>query len=335
MGCRSDALVLRDTGGNDGQAYRQLLPTNSPATFPDIQSTFQTPLFHPTPIHPKVQAGPEVRIYDPVTGKLIRKGSQSSRQSPYIQLPASSVTLPVHGDQSSFRVVQPHQHLGEEELQCSSQDDEQPGPSRRERQPSMSESMPLYTLCKEDLESMDKERFFLSNIRRIRPFLTNYATQLLVQALVLSRLDYCNSLLAGLPASATRPLQLIQNSAARLVFSLPRFAHATPLLRSLHWLPITARIQFKTLVLAYRCLDQTAPSYLQTLISPYTPTRPLRSACTRRLALPPLRSPASRARSFSTLAPQWWNDLPTDVRTAQSLTTFRRLLKTHLFRQHL
>ncbi|XP_058870576.1 uncharacterized protein LOC131721200 [Acipenser ruthenus] len=178
-------------------------------------------------------------------------------------------------------------------------------------------------------------RFFLSNIRRIRPFLTNYATQLLVQALVLSRLDYCNSLLAGLPASATRPLQLIQNSAARLVFSLPRFAHATPLLSSLHWLPITARIQFKTLVLAYRCLDQTAPSYLQTLITPYTPTRPLRSACTRRLALPPLRSPASRARSFSTLAPQWWNDLPTDVRTAQSLTTFRRLLKTHLFKQHL
>ncbi|MGH0165542.1 UNVERIFIED_CONTAM: hypothetical protein FKN15_048963 [Acipenser sinensis] len=84
-----------------------------------------------------------------------------------------------------------------------------------------------------------------------------------------------------------------------------------------------------TLVLAYRC--QAAPSYLQTLISPYTPTRPLRSSCTRRLALPPLRSPASRARSFSTLAPQWWNDLPTDVRTAQSLTTFR-LLKTHLFR---
>ncbi|XP_058872832.1 uncharacterized protein LOC131723237 [Acipenser ruthenus] len=148
-------------------------------------------------------------------------------------------------------------------------------------------------------------RFFLSNIRRIRPVLTNYATQLLVQALVFSRLDYCNSLLAGLPASATRPLQLIQNFAARLVFSLPRFAHATPLLRSLHWLPITARIQFKTLVLAYRCLDQTAPSYLQTLISPYTPTRPLRSTCTRRLALPPLRSPASKARSFSTLAPQW------------------------------
>ncbi|MGH0171038.1 UNVERIFIED_CONTAM: hypothetical protein FKN15_060178 [Acipenser sinensis] len=92
--------------------------------------------------------------------------------------------------------------------------------------------------------------------------------------------------------------------------------------RSLHWLPIAAYIQFKTLVLAYRCLNVSAPPYLQTIISPYTPS------C-------PLRSPASRARSFSILAPQWWNDLPTDIRTAQSLTTFRRLLKTHLFRQHL
>ncbi|XP_041104483.1 RNA polymerase II subunit A C-terminal domain phosphatase-like [Polyodon spathula] len=137
--------------------YIKTQRTNSPATFPDIESAFQTPLFHPTPIHPKVEAGPEVRIYDPVTGKLIRKGPQSSRQSPYIQSPAPPITLPVHGEQSSFRVVQPHQHLGEEELQCSRLDDEQPGPSRRERQPSMSESMPLYTLCKEDLESMDKE----------------------------------------------------------------------------------------------------------------------------------------------------------------------------------
>ncbi|XP_056679520.1 RNA polymerase II subunit A C-terminal domain phosphatase isoform X3 [Monodelphis domestica] len=131
---------------------------NSPATFPDIQSAFPTALFHPTPIHPKCQPGPEVRIYDSNTGKLIRKGSQNSGQSLYIQSPASPVTLPVHGEHSSFRVVQPHQQqMFEEELPASQDEEEQPGPSRRKRQPSMSETMPLYTLCKEDLESMDKE----------------------------------------------------------------------------------------------------------------------------------------------------------------------------------
>ena len=78
-------------------------------------------------------------------------------------------------------------------------------------------------------------RFFLYNIRRIRPFLTNYSTQLLFQALVLSRLDYCNSLLAGLPASAIRPLQLIQNAAARLVFNAPQTYTHHP---AAHWPPL-------------------------------------------------------------------------------------------------
>ncbi|KAJ8287601.1 hypothetical protein COCON_G00002600 [Conger conger] len=106
-------------------------------------------------------------------------------------------------------------------------------------------------------------RFFLYNIRRIRPFLTPYSTQLLVQAMVLSHLDYCNSLLAGLPASAIRPLQLIQNAAARLVFNLPKYSHVTPLLTTLHWLPVMARIKFKTLVLAFQAVKGSSPAYLQ------------------------------------------------------------------------
>ncbi|KAG5848698.1 hypothetical protein ANANG_G00101970, partial [Anguilla anguilla] len=116
-------------------------------------------------------------------------------------------------------------------------------------------------------------RFFLYNIRRIRPSLTTYSTQLLVQAMVLSRLDYCNSLLAGLPASATRPLQLIQNAAARLGFNLPRHSHVTPLLTTLHWLPVIARIKFKTLVLAYQAVKGSAPAYLHKIFKPYMPAR--------------------------------------------------------------
>ncbi|KFQ51305.1 RNA polymerase II subunit A C-terminal domain phosphatase, partial [Nestor notabilis] len=130
---------------------------NSPATFPDTHSTFQTALFHPTPIHPKSQPGPEVRLYDPNTGKLIRKGAQTCGQPMYIQSPAPPISLPVHGEHSSFRVVQPHQQQMFEEDLPTSENEEQPGPSKRKRQPSMSETMPLYTLCKEDLESMDKE----------------------------------------------------------------------------------------------------------------------------------------------------------------------------------
>ncbi|XP_033693770.1 RNA polymerase II subunit A C-terminal domain phosphatase isoform X4 [Tursiops truncatus] len=121
---------------------------DGPAAFPDRQGLLPATLFHPTPVHPKAPPGPEVRIYDASTGKLIRQGAAG---------PGPPGSLPVHAELSSFRAVQPHhQQMFGEDLPAN-QDGEQPGPSRRKRQPSMSETMPLYTLCKEDLESMDKE----------------------------------------------------------------------------------------------------------------------------------------------------------------------------------
>ncbi|KAM9421210.1 uncharacterized protein ACWYII_021390 [Salvelinus alpinus] len=150
-------------------------------------------------------------------------------------------------------------------------------------------------------------RFMLYNIRRVRPCLTQEAAQVLIQALVISRLDYCNSLLAGLPACAIKPLQLIQNAAARLVFNFPKFSHVTPLLRSLHWLPVEARIRYKTMVLAYGAVRGTAPPYLQALIRPYTQTRALRSSTSGLLASLPLRKYSSRSaqsKLFAALAPQ-------------------------------
>ncbi|XP_077937991.1 uncharacterized protein LOC144383603 [Gasterosteus aculeatus] len=179
-------------------------------------------------------------------------------------------------------------------------------------------------------------RYTLYNIRRIRPLLTQKAAQVLIQALVISRLDYCNSLLAGLPATAIRPLQLIQNAAARLVFNLPKFSHTTPLLRSLHWLPVAARIQFKTLVLTYHAVNGSGPAYIQDMVKPYIPTRTLRSASAKLLVPPSLRAKHStRSRLFAVLAPKWWNALSEDIRTAESLHIFRRKLKTHLFRLYL
>ncbi len=116
-------------------------------------------------------------------------------------------------------------------------------------------------------------RFALYNIRKIRPFLTQHTAKLLVQALTISRLDYCNALLAGLPSCTIKPLQMIQNSSVRLVFSESKRAHATPLFVSLHWLPVAARIKFKTLILAYRTTTGSAPSYFHSLMTIYIPSR--------------------------------------------------------------
>ncbi len=102
-----------------------------------------------------------------------------------------------------------------------------------------------------------------------------------VQALIISRLDYCNALLAGLPSCTIKPLQMIQNAAARLVFNEPKGAHVTPLFISLHWLPVAARIKFKTLMLAYRTTTGSAPAYFHSLITIYIPSRSLRTASER------------------------------------------------------
>ncbi len=114
-------------------------------------------------------------------------------------------------------------------------------------------------------------RFALFNIKKIRSFLSEHASQLLVQALVLSRLDYCNALLAGLPASSIKPLQLIQNAAARLIFNELKRMHVTSLFINLHWLPIAARIKFKTLKFAYKTSSGSAPLYLNSLLQTYVP----------------------------------------------------------------
>ncbi len=127
-------------------------------------------------------------------------------------------------------------------------------------------------------------RFALHNIRKIRPFLTQHTAQLLVQALAISRLDYCIALLAGLTSCTIKPLQMIQNAAARLLFSEPKRAHVTPLFASLHWLPVADRIKFKTLMLAYR--TGSAPSYLHSLMTIYIPSRSLKSASERSLVVP-------------------------------------------------
>uniref|UniRef100_A0A0F8AHH6 Putative RNA-directed DNA polymerase from transposon X-element n=1 Tax=Larimichthys crocea TaxID=215358 RepID=A0A0F8AHH6_LARCR len=171
------------------------------------------------------------------------------------------------------------------------------------------------------------------NLGVIRPYLTQYAAQLLIQATVSSRLDYCNSLLAGLPACAIKPLQMVQNAAARLVFNQPKRSHVTPLFSDLHWLPVAARIKHKALTLAYKTISGSAPAYLSALLKAHVPTRALRSAHTNRLVVPSPLAKRGYSKLFSVVVPKWWNDLPTATRTATSLSTFKKLVKTFLFQE--
>ncbi|XP_062419407.1 uncharacterized protein LOC134132170 [Pungitius pungitius] len=94
----------------------------------------------------------------------------------------------------------------------------------------------------------------------------------------------------------------------------------TPLLRSLHWFPVAAHIQFKTLVLTHHAVNGSGPVYIRDMVKPYIPTRTLRSASAKLLVPPSLREKHSaRSRLFAVLAPRWWNELFDDIRTAESL----------------
>lgn len=175
--------------------------------------------------------------------------------------------------------------------------------------------------------------FSLKRIGSIRKYLNKTSTERLVHAFISSKLDYCNSLLYGLPGTAIDRLQRIQNSAARLVTGTKRTEHITPVLRDLHWLPVRKRIIFKINLLTYKVLIGLAPDYLSDLITLHVPARRLRSNANDNLRLlePRCKTKNYGDRAFSICAPRLWNSLPLSVRTSVSTDVFKKRLKTHLF----
>ena len=176
----------------------------------------------------------------------------------------------------------------------------------------------------------------IKNLSKIRQYLTLDSAKTLTQALVISRIDYCNSLLGNIPLRLSNKLQRVQNAAAKMLFKKPKRAHVTPLLKSLHWLPVVSRIKFKILLLTYKSLNRSAPSYLKHLLYWYVPPRQLRSNITLQdtLVVPKYRRKKHGGRSFSALSPTLWNKLPLSIRQAKTVTAFKSLLKTHYFTKH-
>ncbi len=184
------------------------------------------------------------------------------------------------------------------------------------------------------ISNVTKTAFFhLRNISKLRNMLSVSDAEKLVHAFMTSRLDYCNALLGGCPASSINKLQIVQNAAARVLTRSRKYDHITPILQSLHWLPIKFCISYKILLLAYKALNDLAPAYLTNLLSRYNPTRSLRSQNSGLLVVPRIAKSTKGGKTFSYLAPKLWNSLPDNVRGSDTLSLFKSRLKTHLFSQ--
>ena len=175
--------------------------------------------------------------------------------------------------------------------------------------------------------------YHLRNISKIRKYLTEETTEILVHAFVTSKLDYCNSLLYGLPKHMIGSLQSVQNTAARIVTLTKKFDHITPVLIQLHWLPVHFRILFKVLLLVYKALNGMAPLYITELLSYRTCSRTLRSTDQKHLVVPKSRLKTYGDRTFSVAAPKLWNELPLDLRSLVTINLFKKHLKTDLFKK--
>ena len=153
----------------------------------------------------------------------------------------------------------------------------------------------------------------------MRAFLNKASLQKLVTSFVLSRMDYCNTLLVNLPKDTITKLQRIQNHAARLVLKKAKRDHVTPLFRKLHWLPLQARIIYK---ICFKCVNKSAPSYLSYLLEQYVPSRLLRSGSQNLLKISPRANKKCTERAFKHCAPSIWNSLPSDIIEVKSENQF-------------
>ena len=178
----------------------------------------------------------------------------------------------------------------------------------------------------------------LRDLRRIRKYLSVEQTILVANALVSSPLDYCNSLFRSLSCTNLRRLQCIQNTLARIVTNHRRFTRASPILKSLHWLPVKYRSMFKVATFVYKFLTYNHPCYFSSSFVPYNCNYNTRRSRTDKkfLITPQYNPPEHRSKkqfnyTLAFDAAAIWNNLPENIRTAPSCTSFRKRLKSHFF----
>ena len=184
---------------------------------------------------------------------------------------------------------------------------------------------------KEHISQVCKVCFYhIRDLRRIRKYINLNTAKTLASALIYSRLDYCNSLLYNISGSQISKLQRVQNSLARAISKSSRFSSSKPILKRLHWLPVPFRIKHKLCTLVFKSHILNKPSYMSELLKPLPNSCNLRSSNTNKLHVPRVRTQWG-GRSFGVAGPALWNLLPPAIRNTKSLSSFKKLLKTHFF----
>ena len=153
----------------------------------------------------------------------------------------------------------------------------------------------------------------LRNIQKIRGKLDFEAAKTVPQALILSKLDYCNSVLVKTPECHLSHLQHIQNMACRVVCNLRKYDHVTASMNSLHWLRVREWITYKIAYLEHCCKMGTAPQYLIDLLAMATHNHSFRSSTSGNLQSAKWKTSLAKEGSFSTAGPKIWNSMPSDV----------------------
>jgi hypothetical protein len=176
--------------------------------------------------------------------------------------------------------------------------------------------------------------YHLRQIGKIQHHLDSDTCKKVVHSTVTSRLDYHNALLTNATAKDLHRLQLVQNNAARVVTGNRKYDHIQPVLFQLHWLPIRERITFKLLSFVHQSIhSSTAPEYLRDLFSVYQPKRTLRSSNDQWILSVKRTRCQYGAQSFPVHGAKLWNMLPKDLRSNDCAKTFRKHLKTYLFKK--
>ena len=177
--------------------------------------------------------------------------------------------------------------------------------------------------------------YYLNNLRRIRKYLSKKSAESLIHAFISIRRDWCKSFYCMVWQTAHWSNYNVCRMPVPDWYLLRVDCRITPLLIKLHWLPIHSRNVFKILLLTFKILHGTAPTYLESLTSlkPQSCYNLRRSTDTLLLKQPGFKSKATLGeRSFTWAVPKLWNALPFEVRDSKSTDTFKSKLKTHLFR---